>query len=63
MCQGYFWGLAYLSCTEGDTQKGLAHRAEGWFLPVPSYGLREAHSPNSIQGEFSEVRQKTSESG
>jgi hypothetical protein len=26
------------------------------FLPVPSYGLREAHSPNLVEGKFSELR-------
>src|SRR5829696_8855114 len=26
------------------------------FLPVPSYGLREAHSPNLVEVKFSELR-------
>ena len=36
------------SCLEGGLEEGWVHRAEGQFLPVPSYGLREAPSTHYV---------------
>jgi hypothetical protein len=55
MCRDSSWGLA-VSHAQGDTEKGCAHGAKARFLPIPLYGLREAHSPNLGEGVFCEVR-------
>ena len=55
MYRGSFWGLVVCHA-QGGTEGGCVHRAKARFWPVPSYGLREAHSPNVVEGVFSEVR-------
>ena len=34
---------------QGGAEKGWAHRAKARLLPLPSYGLLEAHSPYCLE--------------